>query len=161
MDTPVVKLSRGLGKGVEGSRWPQKDALQPHGERFNWLRCSTGLGVDFDDMRGVSRAVIFSKAGHRSLLQLFDPLDFPLKAIADIDGKTRVLGVEDVSLRASLEGIGMGSDEIFESVDSSVELMYFSCVIVFPLFDCFKQCLGNPLQGIGIEIGTAVEDVSG
>ena len=55
----------------------------------------------------------------------------------------------------------MGFDKILESVDPSVELVYFGHVIVLPLFDCFEQCFGDSLQGVGVEIGTAVEDVGG
>ena len=161
VDTPVVKLPRGFGQGVEGSGWPQKNALQPYGERFDWLRGGTGLGVNFDDVRGVSGTVVFSETGHRSLLQLFDPFDLPLKAVADVDGETRVLGVEDVPLGASLEGIGVGFDEVLKSVDPGVELSYFGCMVVLPLFDCFEQSFGDALQGVGVEVGAAVENVSG
>ena len=119
------------------------------------------MGVNFDDVGGVSRAVVLGEASHRSLFQLFDPLDFPLKTVADIDGEPWVLGIEDISLGASLEGVGVGFDEVFESVDAGVELSYFGHVIVFPLFDCFEQCLGNPLQGVGVEVSAAVKDVSG
>ena len=61
MDTPVVKLPGGFGEGVEGGRWPQEDALQPYGERLNRLRCGTGLGVNFDNVRGISRTVVFGE----------------------------------------------------------------------------------------------------
>ena len=79
------------------------------------------------------------------MLQLLNPLDFSLKAIADIDGETWVLGVEDIPLGASLKSVGVGFDEVLESVDSGVELLYFGRVIVLSLFDCFEQCLGDPL----------------
>ena len=78
MDAPVIKLSRGLGEGVESGRRPQKNALQPHGERFDRLCSSTGLRVNFDDVQGVSGTVVFSEASHRPLLQVFDPFDFSL-----------------------------------------------------------------------------------
>ena len=87
MDTPVVKFFGGLSEGVEGGRWPQENALQPYGERFDRLCRGTGLSVDFDNVRGVPRAVVLGKTGHRTLLQLFDPFDFLLQAIANIDGK--------------------------------------------------------------------------
>ena len=96
------------------------------------------MGIDFNDVGGISRAVIFGKAGHRALLQLFDPFDFSLEAVADIDGKTRVLGVEDVPLRAALKGVGVGFDEVLESIDPRIELAYFGRVVVFPLFDRFE-----------------------
>ena len=72
------------------------------------------------------------------MLQLFDPLDLPLKAIADVDSEPGVFGVENIPLRASLEGIGVGFDEILESVDSGVELTYFGHMVVFPLLDRFE-----------------------
>ena len=159
VDTPVVELSRSLGKGVEGGRRPQEDALQPYREWFDRLRGGTGLGINFDDVRGVSGTVVFGETGHRSLLQLFDPFDLPLKAVADVDGETRILGVKNVSLGASLEGIGMGFDEIFEPIDSSVELAHFGHVIVFSLLNCFEQRFSDALQGVGVEVGAAIEDV--
>ena len=73
-------------------------------------------------MGSVSRAVVFSETGHSALLQLLNPLDFPLKSIADVDGKSGILGIEDVPLGASLEGVGMSFDEVFESVDSGVDV---------------------------------------
>ena len=161
MNTPVVKLPRSFGKGVEGGRRPQEDALQPHGERFDRLCGGTRLGINFDDVRGVPGTVVFSETGHRSLLQLFDPFDLPLKAVADIDGETRVLSIEDVPLGASLEGVGVGFDKVLKSVDPGVELTYFGCVNVLPLLDHFEQCFGDPLQGVRIEVSAAVEDVSG
>ena len=94
------------------------------------------------------------------MLQLFDPFNFSLKAVADVDSEPRVFGVKDIPLRASLEGIGMGFDEIFESIDSSVELAHFGHVIVFSLLDCFEQRFGDALQGVGVEVGAAIEDVS-
>ena len=89
-------------------------------------------------MGGVARAVVFGEAGHSALLQVFDPLDLSLKTVADIDSEPGVLGVEDISFGASLEGVGVGFDEVFKSVDSSVELAHFGHVIIFPLFDCFE-----------------------
>ena len=112
-------------------------------------------------MWGVSGAVVFGEAGHCSLLQVFDPFDFSLKAVADIDGEAWVLGVENIPLGASLEGVGMGLDEVFESVDPRIELAHFGCMVIFSLFDCFEQGLGNALQGVGVEVGATVKDISG
>ena len=95
------------------------------------------------------------------MLQLFDPFNFSLKAIADIDGEPGVLGVEDIPLRAALEGVGMCFDEVLESVDSAIEFPHLGCVIFFSLSDRFKQGFGDALQGVGVEISAAVEDVSG
>ena len=119
------------------------------------------MGIDFDDVGGISGAVVFGETGHRTLLQLFDPLDLSLKAVADVDGEAWILGVENIPLGASLEGIGVGFDKVFKSVDSGVELPYFSRVIIFSLLDRFEQCFGDSLQGVGVEVGAAVEDVSG
>ena len=94
------------------------------------------------------------------MFQLFDPFDLPLKAVANIDGKSWVLGIEDIPLGASLESVGVGFDQIFESVDPGVELSYFGGMIVFSLFNCFEQGFGDALQGVRVEIGAAVEDVS-
>ena len=161
MDAPVVELPRGFCEGVERGRRPHEDALQPNGQRFDGLRRRAGLGVNFDDVGSVPRAVVFSEAGHGALLQLLDPLDLSLKSVADVDGKPRVFGIEDIPLGASLEGVGMGFDEVFKSVDSSVELAYFSCMVVLSLFNRFEQRLGDALQGVGVEISAAVKDVSG
>ena len=138
MDTPVVELPRGLCEGVECRRWPQEDTFQPDRKGFDGFGCRTGLSVDLDDVGSVARAVVLGEAGHGALLQLFDPFDLPLKAVADVDSKSGILGIEDIPLRASLEGVGVGFDEVFESVDSSVELAHFGHVIVFPLLDCFE-----------------------
>ena len=96
------------------------------------------MGVDFDDVRGVSRAVVLGEAGDHALLQLLDPLDFPLEAVANIDGEAWVLGVENVPLGAVLEGIGVGFDEVLESVDPGIEFLYLGCMVVLSLFDCLK-----------------------
>ena len=160
MDTPVVELPRSLCEGIECCRRPQEDTLQPDGKGFDGLGCRTRLSVDLDDVGSVAWAVIFGKAGHSALLQLLDPLDLPLKAVADVDGESRIFGVEDIPLGASLEGVGMGFDEVLESVNSSVELAYFSRVVVFPLFDCFEQRFGDALQGVRVEVSATVEDVS-
>ena len=119
------------------------------------------MSVDFDDVRSVPWAVVFSKTGHCALLQLFDPFDLLLKAIADIDGETWVFGIENIPLRASFESVGMGFDKVFESVDSSVELMYFGHVVVLSLFDRFEQRFGDALQGVGVKVSAAVENVGG
>ena len=160
MDTPVVKLPRSFSKGVEGGRWPQENALQPYGERFDRLHCGTGLGVDFDNVRGVCRTVIFGEAGHRSLLQLLDPLNLSLQTIADVDCKPRILSVENVSFGASLEGVSVGFDEVLQSGDPSVKLQYFGGMVGLSLFNSLEQCLGDALQGVGVEVGAAVQDVS-
>ena len=55
----------------------------------------------------------------------------------------------------------MGFDEVFQPVDSGVELPYFGHVVVLSLFDCFEQGFGDALQGIGVEVSAAVKDVSG
>ena len=112
-------------------------------------------------MGGVSRAIVFGEAGHSALLQVLDPLDLSLKSVADVDGKPRVFGIEDIPLGASLEGVGVGFDKVFKSVNSGVELAYFGCVVILSLFDCFKEGFGDALQGIGVEIGAAVEDIGG
>ena len=111
-------------------------------------------------MRGVSWAVVLGETGHCALFQLLDPLDFSLETVADVDSKAGVLGVENVSLRAAFEGVGVSFDKIFESADPTVELSYLGHVVVFSLFDCFEQRLGNALQGVGVKVGAAVEDVS-
>ena len=89
-------------------------------------------------MGGVSGTVVFGETGHRALFQLFDPLNFPLKTIADVNGEAQVFGVEDISFRASLKGVGVGFDEVFESVDPGVELPYFGNMAVLSLFDRFE-----------------------
>ena len=111
-------------------------------------------------MGSVSRATIFGEASHRALLQLFDPLDFPLKTVANVDSEPRVFCVEDVPLWATLEGVGVSLDKVFESVDPTVELSYFGCMVVLSLLDRFEQCFGDALQGVGVEIDAAVENVS-
>ena len=132
------ELPRGFRESVERCRRPQEDTLQPYGKGFDGFRCCAGLGVNFDNMGSIPRSVVFGETGHRTLLQVFDPLDFSLKAVADIDGKTRIFSVEDISFGAPLEGVGVGFDEVFESVDSGVELSYLGGMIVLPLFDRFK-----------------------
>ena len=161
MDAPIVELPCSFREGVERCRRPQEYTFQPDGERFNGLGCGAGLGVDFDDMGSVTRTVVFGEAGHCALLQLFDPLDFSLEAVADVDGESRVFGVKDIPLGAALEGIGVCFDEIFESIDPTVEFPYFGHVVVFPLLDCFEQRLGDTLQGVRVKVGAAVKDVSG
>ena len=160
MDPPIIELPRSFREGVECRRRPQKDTFQPDGKGFDRFGRCTGLGVDLDNVGSVPGTVVFGEAGHCALLQLFDPLDLPLKAVADVDGEPWVLGVEDIPLGASLEGVGVGFDQVLESVDSGIELSHFSDVIVFSLLDCFKQGLGDALQGVGVEIGAAVENVS-
>ena len=89
-------------------------------------------------MGSVSRTVVFSETGHCALLQLFDPLDFLLEAIANVDSEPWVFGVEDVSLWAALEGVGVSSNQVFESGDPGIKFQYFGGVVSFPLFDCFE-----------------------
>ena len=161
MDTPIIELPRSFREGIERGRRSQEDAFQPDRKGFDGFCRRAGLGINFDDVGGVSRAIVFGEAGHSALLQLLDPLDFPLEPVADVDSESRIFGVEDIPLGASLEGVGVGLDEVFESVDSGVELAYLGCVIVFSLFNCFEQRLGDALQGVGVEIGAAIEDVSG
>ena len=161
MDAPIVELPCSFREGIERCRRPQEYAFQPDGKRLDGLSRSAGLSVDLDDVRGVAWTVVFGEAGHCALLQLFDPLDFPLQTVADVDGEPRVLGVKDIPLGATLEGVGMCFDEVFESIDSGVELSYFSRVIVLSLFDRLEQCFGDPLQGVGVKIGAAVKDVGG
>ena len=160
MDAPIIEFPCSFREGVERCRWPQEYAFQPDGEGLDGLSRSTGLSIDLDDVGSIAWTIVFGEAGHGTLLQLFDPFDLPLKAVADVDGKPWVLGIEDVSFGASLEGVGMGFDQVFEPVDSGVELSYFGDMIVFPLFNCFEQGFGDALQGVGVEIGAAVEDVS-
>ena len=112
-------------------------------------------------MGSVAWTIVFGEAGHGALLQMLDPLNLPLKAVADVDSEPGILGVEDVPLRATLEGVGVGLDEVLESIDSSVELAYLSCVVVLSLLDRFEQRFGDPLQGVGVKVSAAVKDVSG
>ena len=161
VDTPIIEFPRSLCEGVECCRRPQEDTFQPDGEGFDGFGCRTGLSVDLDDVRSVARAVVFGEAGHSTLLQLFDPLNLSLKAVADVDSESGILGIEDIPLRASLEDVGVGFNEVFESVDSGVELAHFGHVVVFPLLDCFEQGFGDALQGVGVKVGATVEDVSG
>ena len=118
------------------------------------------MSVDFDDMGSVPRAVVLGEAGHRALLQLFDPFDFSLQPIADVDSEPRVFGVENVPLGALFEGVSMGLDEVLKSGDSGIEFPDFGDVVGLPLFDGFEQRLGDALQGIGVEVRAAVQDVS-
>ena len=161
IDTPVIEFPRGFGKGVERGRRPQKYALQPDGKGFDGFSRGAGLSVDLDNVGGVPGAVVLSEAGHSALLQLLDPFDFPLKPVADIDGEPGVFGVEDISLGASLEGVGVGFDKVFESVDPGVELTYFGRMVVLSLFNCFEQGFGDSLQGVRVKIGATVKDVGG
>ena len=112
-------------------------------------------------MGSVAWTVVFGEAGHGALLQLFDPFNFSLKAVANVDGEPGVFGVEDVSLGATLEGVGVGFDQILKSVDPGVELSYLGDVVILSLFNGFEEGLGDSLQGVGVEVSAAVEDVSG
>ena len=96
------------------------------------------MSVDFDNVRGVPGTVVFGVARHRTLLQLLDPLDLPLKAVADVDGKRGVLGIENVPLRATLEGLGVLLEEILKSIDPAIELLNFGLMVVFALLKCFE-----------------------
>ena len=145
MDAPIVELPCRFCESIERCRRPQEDTLQPNGKGFDGLSRRTGLGIDLDDVGSVARTVVFGEAGHSTLLQLFDPFDFPLKAVADVDGESRILGIEDIPLRASLEGVGVGLNEVFKSIDASVELAHFGCVVIFSLFDRLKQGFGDTL----------------
>ena len=118
------------------------------------------LGVDFDDVGSVSGTVVFGVAGHRALLQLLDPLDLPLKTVADVDGERGVFGVKNVPLRAAFESLGMLLDEVLKAIDPTVELSYLDLVIVLSLLDRFEQRPSDALQGVGVEVGTHVENVS-
>ena len=161
MDAPIVELPCSFRESVERCRWPQEYAFQPDGERLDGLSRSAGLSVDLDDVGSVAWTVIFGEAGHCALLQLFDPFDFPLQAVADVDGEPWVLGVKDVPFGATLEGVGMRLNEVLEPIDPAVEFPHFSRVVVFSLLNCFEQRLGDALQGVGVEISAAVKDVSG
>ena len=161
MDTPIVELPRSFREGVERGRRSQEYRLQPDGERFDGLSCGAGLSIDLDDVRGVARTVVFGEAGHSALLQLFDPFDFPLQTVADVDGEPWVLGVKDISFGAALEGVGMRLNEVFEPIDPAVEFPHLSRVVVFSLLNCFEQRLGDTLQGVGVKVSAAVENVSG
>ena len=118
------------------------------------------MSVDLDDVGSVARTVVLGEASHSALLQLFDPLNFSLEAIADVNGEPGVFGIKDVSLRATLEGVGMCLDEVLESVDPAVKFSYLGHVIIFSLFDCFEQGFGDALQSVGVEVGAAVKDIS-
>ena len=111
-------------------------------------------------MGSVSGTVVFGVARHRTLLQLLDPLDLSLKTVADIDGEPRVFGVENVPLWAAFEGVGVFLEEVLKSIDPTVELLHFGLVIVLSLFEGFEQRFGDALQGVGVEVGAHVEDVS-
>ena len=111
-------------------------------------------------MGSVSGTVVFGEACHSSLLQLFDPLDLPLKTVADVNGEPGVFGVENVSLRAAFKGVGVGLDEVFKSIDPAVKLAYFGHVVVLSLLDRLEQRFGDALQGVGVKVGAAVENVS-
>ena len=161
VDPPIVELPRGFCEGVECRRRPQEDTFQPNRKGFDGFGRCTRLSVDFDDVRGVSGTVVFGEACHRTLLQLFDPLDFSLKTVANVDGEPRVLGVENVPLWAALEGVGVGFDKVLEPIDPTVKLPYFGHVIVFSLLDCLEQRFGDALQSVRIKIGAAIKDVSG
>ena len=160
MDAPVVELPRSLCESVECCRRPHEDTLQPDGKGFDGLGRCARLSVDFDDVGSVSGAVFFGVARHCALLQLFDPLDLSLKAVADVDGERRVLGVENVPLWAAFESVGVFLDQVFKSVDPTVELLYLDPVVILSLLESFEQRPGDALQGVGVEVGTHVENVS-
>ena len=160
MDAPIVELPCSFRESIERCRRPQEYTFQPDGKGFDGFGRGTGLSVDLDDMGSVAWTVVFGEASHCTLLQLFDPLDFSLEAITDIDGESRIFGVKDIPLGAALEGVGVCFDEIFESIDPTVELPYFGHMVVFPLFDRFEQRLGDALQGVGVKVSAAVKDVS-
>ena len=161
MDAPIIELPRSFREGVERCRWPQEYGFQPDGKRLDGLSRSAGLSIDLDDVGSIAWTVIFGEASHCALLQLFDPLDFLLQAIADVDSEPGVFGVENVPLGATLEGVGVSFDEVLESVNSAIEFPYFGDVIVLPLLDRFEQCFGDSLQGVGVEVSATVKNVSG
>ena len=112
-------------------------------------------------MGGISGSVVFGVACHRTLLQLFDPFDFPLKAVADIDGERRVLGIENVPFRAAFEGLSVLLEEVLEPVDPAIKLLHLGLMVGLALFDGFEQRLGDALEGVGVKVGAHVEYVSG
>ena len=103
------------------------------------------MSVDFDNVGGISGTIVFGVARHRALLQLLDPLDLPLKAVADVDGERGVLGVENVPLWAAFESFVVLLDQVFKSDDPTVELLYLGLVVLFSLFKGFEQRFGDAL----------------
>ena len=138
MDAPVVELPCSLREGIECCRRPQENALQPDRKGFDGLGRCARLSVNFDDMGGVSRTVVFGVACHRTLLQLFDPLDLPLKAVADINGERWVLGVENIPLWATFEGFGVLPEEVLEPIDLAIELLHLGLMVGLSLFNGFE-----------------------
>ena len=159
MNAPVIELPSGFCEGIECRRRPHEDALQPDGKGLNRLGRRTGLSVDLDNVGSVPGTVFLGVARHRALLQLLDPFDLVLKAIADVDSECGVFGVEDVSLRATFEGLVVFLDEVFKPIDSIIESLYLGPMVFFSLLESFEQRLGDALQGIGVEVSAHVKDV--
>ena len=136
MDAPIVEFPCSFREGVERCRWPQKYAFQPDGERLDGLGRSTGLSIDFDDVGSVTWTVVLGEAGHCALLQLFDPFNFSLQTVADVDGESRVFGIEDIPFGAALEGVGVRLNEVFEPIDPAVKFPDFGRMVVFSLLNC-------------------------
>ena len=53
----------------------------------------------------------------------------------------------------------MGFDKVLELEDAGVEFGHLGGVVSLSLFNGFEQCLGNALQGVGVEVGAAAQDV--
>ena len=138
MDAPIVEFPCRFREGVKRCRRPQEYGFQPDGKRLDGLSRSARLSVDLDDVGSVAWSVVFGEAGHCALLQLFDPFDFPLQAVADVDGEPRVLSVKDISFGAALEGVGVRFNKVLEPIDPAVKFSYFGHVIIFSLLNCFE-----------------------
>ena len=87
-------------------------------------------------MGGGSWAVIVTESGDCPFVEEPDPLDGAVQPEANVDLELRVVGIDFVSLRASLGGLFVFSQLFFKALDTLSGSRPFLIIVILSGSDC-------------------------
>lgn len=138
---------------------PGKDGLKLDWERLHWLCSHSWLGIDVENMRSASGAIVSSEGSNHAKIQLFDPFDWSVKAIAQANGEVGKLDIFLISFRVLLKGflvLGNLPLKVFDFFNEGL-----IGVLVGKVFDLegVSQLLGNGLKVLCIHVSESLQEV--
>ena len=154
---PVIKVADVMLEVHEVAAWPNKEGMEPGGERFDGVffampNC-VSLHIQVDNIRGLIRALLLMEPGDLTVFKLLDPFcwfEDPVAQGNEEVGDSPV--ILDVSVRGVFEYVFIVLNTVVESADLFFEATDFDVFLGVASRNGCKEPFCNGSKDVGIEV---------
>ena len=154
---PVVKVADVALQVHEVTAWPNKEGVEPGGERLDGVffampNC-VSLRIQVDNVRGLIRALLLMKPGDSTVFQLFDPFCWLKDPVAKGDEEVRDSPIIlDIPIGGVFEYAFIVLDMIMKHTDLLIEVANFDVLLGVVSGDSHEEPLCDSLEDVSVEV---------